>query len=135
MSLFDLASKIAILLSLTPAVRTDSAPGDAVDTDGFHSVAVEYVAGGYTNGSFTGSLLEGDTADGAFTPVAEGDIQGELPTVASGDDDHKAYWVGYKGHKRFLKAGWAQTASPAPGTGMICAASVVLGHPRLAPTQ
>lgn len=91
--------------------------------------------------SWAFSVLEGDTAGGAFTAVAEADLvlgngnndgsvtAGVFATANAADEDDKTYRCGYVGRKAYLKV--VATAADTPGATPIAVS--IIGEAKIAP--
>jgi hypothetical protein len=127
----DLKSSIKPVQSLVPINRTAAANGTGVDTLGFNSAVVMFncgAIGGTGTPTFTFEVQE--SADNStFTAVADADLRGTEPVVTTAN---VVAMVGYIGNKRYIR-GILKTVSGTTPT-LDCAASVVLGHPSVAPT-
>jgi len=121
----DLVNNISVAQTLAPAARTASANGTGVDLQGYESAAVVIAAGTITDGTHTIEIQESDD-NSTFTAVADADLQGSEPTVAS----NTVYEVGYLGSKRYIRA--ITTVSGATSGG-VYGAVVVRGHARSKP--
>lgn len=121
----DLKSNVDAAQSLTPAVRTASANGSAVDLRGYESAMVVFSMGAFTNGEFTLTVEESDASGSGFTTVAAGDLAGTLTAIGSTAGQNAIQRVGYKGTKRYIRAVVSEAASPTPGTGLALGANVL----------
>lgn len=129
MAIRDLVNNVDVVESLAPASRTATANGTGVDLRGFESatVVIEAGAAGGTTPSFTFEVQESDD-DSTYTAVADADLMGDdEPVVTAAAAPVK---IGYRGTKRYLRA--AITAVSGTSPTLLCAASVVRGHPALA---
>ena len=127
----DLHNNIKASQSLGPAARTASANGTGVDLQGFHSAVVIIDVGARTDGSHTFQVEE-SVDNSAFTAVVAADLQGTEPVVDDATDDDQIYKLGYLGSKQYLRV--AVTVSGAT-TGAVYGASIVAGHPAVAPVS
>ncbi|HVL73278.1 MAG TPA: hypothetical protein VM434_15535 [Beijerinckiaceae bacterium] len=137
----DLHNNVRILRSISPvAVGTTGTgkTGVAVDRAGYEAVEFEFSYGAITatNAVFTPTVLEGDTATGSFTSVADADLIGteaEAGIAAgartSGVNRNVTKRVGYRGVKRYVKAKIVSTVTAGTPVG----ANVLLGNPVHAP--
>lgn len=127
----DLKSNLKVLSTLAADSLTAAANGAGIDRRGFDSACIEFNAGaiGGTTPSFTFQVQESDD-NSTFTAVAAADLQGAAPIITT--TNAGVTTVGYIGSKRYIRA--AATAVTGTSPTLLCAASVVLGHPALAPT-
>lgn len=127
----DIKSNIKVMPSIAPASLAAAANGSGVDLRGFGSACVEFNAGaiGGTTPSFTFEVQESDD-NATFTAVAAAELQGSAPVVTTTNAGVTV--VGYLGAKRYIRA-VAKTVTGTSPT-LLCAASVVMGHPALLPT-
>src|SRR5574337_1904293 len=129
----DLYNRVSIAKTLAPAARTTTAAGTAVDLEGFESAVAEIAVGAWTDGTHAFSVQESDTTtDGDFADVADADLQGTEPTVASGSTQNTVHELGYIGDKRYVRV--KCTISGGPSTGLVAGASIVRGHGRHLPS-
>lgn len=123
------------VVALAPqAIAADGAKvGPIIDTAGFESVEFVIASGTLTDGDYTPSFEEGDTANLADTAaVAAGDLIGTIAAATFAlADDVKTKKIGYRGTKRYLRL-TVTGANIAAGGGLIGAVAV-LGHPRSQP--
>lgn len=123
----DLASNIAVVTALPPAVQAATINGVAVDTLGFGAVAFVLNTGAIVGaGDFGARLQESDVSGSGYTDVAAGDLVGAFDATASADATEK---VSYVGHKRFVRL----ALTKAGGTSIAAGAVAILGHPDHAP--
>lgn len=120
--------------TLTPAARTASANGTAVDRNSLgdmHRSAMFLVSTGtITDGTHTISVEDSD--DGTtFAAVAAEFLQGAAPAIVAADDN-KQFFVGYIGPRRYLRAVTTVTGAT---TGGVYAVAVLLGEPRRGPVE
>jgi|TARA_R110000824_G_scaffold190282_2_gene371739 hypothetical protein len=118
------------LIQITTNVNSD---GTAVDTQGFNSVTAMIhcaTSGAYTNGTYTISVLEGDTSGGSFDVTDSSQLVIQDGTDAIEADNENA-WCGYVGIKRWVKIRIASTGSS--GAGAFLGGNILLGHPHNAP--
>lgn len=129
MSLRDLVNSLSAAESLAPASQTAAANGTGVDLRGFDSAAVviERGAAGGTTPSFTFEVQESDD-NAAFAAVAAADLDGTEPVVTAAGAPVK---IGYKGVKRYIRVAITVVTGTSPT--LLCAASVVRGHPHQTP--
>lgn len=127
----DLKSNIKRLSSLTPQSITAAANGTGVDRLGFESACVSINCGAVTGTTPSYTFEVQESADNStFTAVAAADLMGSAPVVTT--TNAGVFTVGYIGAKRYIRA-VAKTVTGTTPT-MLCEASVILGHPRSAPT-
>lgn len=127
----DLKSSIKPVQSLVPISRTAAANGTGVDTIGFNSASVVFsggAIGGTATPTFTFELQESDD-NTTFTAVADIDKRGDEPVVTTANTVSQ---VGYIGNKRYIRAALKTVAGTSPT--LDCSATVILGHPSVAPT-
>ncbi len=127
----DLYGTLNFAQSLVPAARTATGNGVEVDIRGFHGAMVVIGTGVITDGTHTIEVKEADAPGGAFTAVADGDLQGTEPAIGAADDN-KEYRIGYKGTKGALRVDVTVAGAT---TGGVYQASVIRGHPRKAPVS
>lgn len=104
----DMHNNISIINAITPQAVGTSGPTNGklsgvIDRRGFESVEFIFQAGASASvaDTVTPVVLEGDTTNGSFTSVANGDLLGtEAALVLTAA---KAGRVGYNGNKRYLK--------------------------------
>ncbi len=145
----DLASNLARLVAVFPAVLTASPTPTVIDRRGFRSLAIiiQTGAGGIT---FTGTnklenIIEHSDDNSTFTAVAAADLltgQGTNPTVAAGGivESYVAAKAaastneyGYIGSKRFVRV--TPTFGGTHATGTVVGVLALLGHPLLSPAS
>jgi hypothetical protein len=127
----DLKSSIKPVQSLVPISRNAAANGTGVDTLGYNSASVVFSAGaigGTASPTFTFELQESDD-NSTFTAVAAADRRGTNPVVTTANVIAQ---VGYIGNKRYIRGALKTVAGTSPT--LDCGASVILGHPSVAPT-
>lgn len=130
MSIYD---RLLVRHTIGPAVRTDGTHnGAAVDRSvngGMQDAVVVVSTGVVTDGSH--AVTVEDSADGStgWTAVDSSQLQGELPTVTSTDDD-TVFEVGVLSSRQFLRASITTTGAT---TGGLMAATVALNAPRFSP--
>ena len=122
----DLASNIAVVTSIAPAVLTATAIGTSVDLLGFNSAALVISTGAIAGaGDFAPKLQESD--DGTtFTDVAASDVTGTAPAALAATSTVE---LGYKGFKRFIRP----VLTLVSGTSIAAAAVVIRGNPAKSP--
>lgn len=125
----DQRSDLSIVQSLAPAARTEDADGTGVDLLGFEAATIEFSFGAWTDGVHTGVVEESDD-DSTYTAVASTDLIGNLPIVDAADEDNTVHTVGYRGGKRYVRAGFTVATAT---TGAVTAANVIRGHARVNP--
>ncbi len=117
----DLASNIAVVTALSPAVQAATVNGVAIDTKGFGSVAFVLNTGAIVSaGDFGAKLQESDASGSDYTDVAPGDQVGSFEATAQADATEK---VSYIGHKRFARL----VLTKAGGTSIAAGAVAILG--------
>ncbi len=129
----DLKSNIKPVQSLVPISRIAAGNGTGVDTLGFNSATVVFSAGalgGTATPTFTFEVQE-STDNTTFTAVADADLRGTEPVIVAANASTVSQ-VGYIGGKRYIRAILKTVAGTSPT--LDCAATVILGHPSVAPT-
>lgn len=135
-------AELGFAASLTPAVRTATAAGSGVDTQGFNAAeAVFHLgAGGITfdGTNKLGLKLEHSDDNSTFVACADTDVTGftglasgvfkEFTSVQAAAQTVK---IGYVGGKRYVRP--SAVFSGTHGTGTACSAIVVLGEADSAP--
>lgn len=133
----DIHSSQKPVQSLKPATRTADASGTGVDLQGFEGANVQYDFG--TSGdTLSGTVklqatLDESDDNSTFTAVASDDIIGTLPLVDDPAEDDAIHQVGYRGNKRYIRAGFDFTGTHT--NGIPCATTVVKGAPRHGPAS
>ena len=126
----DMAHNLGPVLSLSPAARTASANGTAVDLLGFGEAAVLVTIGTWTDGTHTPKLQESDNGTSGWTDVAAGDLIGSFSVVNSAGGGNAVQRVSYIGNKRYIRA--VLTVASATN-GAFAGVLVVRGNPASAP--
>lgn len=122
---------IAAHAATANGTSVDRALSGASGTDEWFQSAMLLVhTGTVTDGSHAIKLQDSDD-NTTWTDVASADLQGELPTVTSTDDD-TVFEVGYIGHKRYLRAVTTVTGATSGGT---YGASILIGFPNTIPVS
>lgn len=121
----DLVSNIGVAQVVAPAVLAATTTSDPIDLAGFDSAAIVINTGAIAgSGDFTAKLQESDTTtSGDFTDVVAGDLLGSFPASLAAADVLK---VGYRGHKRYLRAVLTKNS----GTSIAAGVVIVKGHAR-----
>ncbi|WP_454914990.1 hypothetical protein [Xanthobacter sediminis] len=98
----DLASNIAAVQAVAPAVLAATTTSAPIDLAAFDAAAVIINTGAIAGaGDFTPKLQESDTTtSGDFTDVAAGDLNGAFPASLAAASVYK---VGYRGAKRYVR--------------------------------
>lgn len=118
----DLASNIAVVTALSPAVQSATVNGVAVDTKGFGSCAFVLTTGAIAgSGDFGAKLQESDLSGSGYTDVVAADQVGSFEATAAADATDK---VSYIGHRRFVRL----VLTRASGTSIAAGAVAILGH-------
>lgn len=132
MTIRDLLRNTRVTTTLSPAIRTNgTATGDAVDLRGFDSAVIVISFGTWTDGTHTPSVQH--SLDGtSYANVAASDLDGSITAVNGADGSNTAQSVGYIGSQRYVRV--LMTVSGAT-SGALSGASVIGGHPRVAPTK
>jgi hypothetical protein len=130
----DLYSNLLARPSINPATYNASVNGASVDRDTggkmYQAAMIVIQTGAITDGSHAITVEDSDD-NAAFGTVAAGLLQGVAPTLVAADDNVTRQ-LGYLGTKRYLRV--RSTVTPG-ATGGIYGASIVLGDPRVLPTQ
>lgn len=124
----DLANNIGVVPALTPAVQTAAANGDAIDLQGFESVAFAVNTGAIvSSGDFGIKVQESDTTtSGDFTDAAAAVVDTTAPATLGASASYK---LGYRGFKRYVRLALTKTG----GTSIAAGATAVLGNPQNSP--
>lgn len=118
----DLASNIAVVTALSPAVQAATINGVAVDTKGFGSCAFVLNTGAIVGaGDFGAKLQESDASGSGYTDVAATDQVGTFAATASADSAAKVSYVGNKRYARLV-------LTKAGGTSIAAGAVAILDH-------
>jgi hypothetical protein len=114
----DFFSSVATEFALIPAVRTTAADGESIDLLGSDRAVIIVSTGAVAgDGDFGVKLQESD--GGAWTDVAAEHVDSDAPATLEGSS---AYRIGYRGHKRFIRA----VLSKVSGTSIAVSAVAVL---------
>ena len=126
----EFASDFTVRPALSPAVRTASATGGAVDRIGYESLSFLVTTGAWTDGVHT--LVAEESEDGTtWGAIPAGSLTGTLPVVDASGDANAATLVGYSGDARFVRV--MANVSGSPATGAVVGALVLLGDGRNRP--
>lgn len=106
---------------ITPAAKTTTSNGSSVDLSGYNSALVVLTVGTITDGTHTPKLQECDD-NSTWADVAAGDLEGTFAALASSTSQY----IGYKGHKRYLRV--VVTVTGSPSTGGVYGAAVIKGQ-------
>lgn len=118
----DIASNIAVVTALSPAVQAASINGVAVDTKGYGSVAFVLNTGAIASaGDFGAKLQESDASGSGYTDVDAADLVGAFEATAAADATDK---VSYIGHRRYVRL----VLTKAGGTSIAAGAIAILAH-------
>ncbi|MFG1417022.1 hypothetical protein V5F38_04290 [Xanthobacter sp. V0B-10] len=119
----DLASNIAAVQAVAPAVLTATTTSAAIDLADFDAAAVIINTGAIVGaGNFTPKLQESDTTtSGDFSDVAAGDLNGAFPAALAAASTYK---VGYRGAKRYVRL----VLTLISGTSIAAGAVIVKAH-------
>lgn len=118
----DLASNIAVVTALSPAVQAATVNGVAIDTKGLGSCAFVLTTGAIAgSGDFGAKLQESDASGSGYTDVVAADLVGAFEATAAADATDK---VSYIGHKRYVRL----VLTKAGGTSIAAGAVAILGH-------
>lgn len=130
---FHHCCKTVVALAPQAIAANGAKVGEIIDTAGFESVEFVIASGALTDGDYTPSFEEGDTANLADTgAVAAGDLLGTLAGATFAlADDKLTKKIGYRGAKRYVRL--TVTAANIAGAGGLVGAIAVLGHPRTQP--
>lgn len=125
----DLKNNVSVVAAVAPATLTATNTSAAIDTLGYESVTVSILTGAIGGaGNFTPKLQHSDTTtSGDFVDVPAAELIGTFPAALL---EASSVRVGYKGAKRYVRTVLTLNS----GTNIAAAASVILGHPRQAPT-
>jgi len=111
--------------------------GSAIDTLGHESLHFYTETGVVTDGTYTVSLVEGDTAsttdrlaNGAMTAVDASEILGSNPTIAL-TQDNSVHAIGTNSKKRYVAL---KITGAGVSSGGFFSSTAVLGHPKVSPT-
>jgi len=86
-----------------------------IDTQGFDATELVVQSGTITDGSFTGTVYEGDASNMSDeAAVAAADLLGSNPTFAAADDN-VVKKVGYIGNKRYIRIKLVQAGATSGG--------------------
>jgi len=130
----DMKSNVGAEVSIAPLLRTTSVNGTGVDLRDYDSATVLISVGACTDGAFAFEVQESDD-NSSFSAVSDDNLIGTEPTIDS-DDDNTVKRVGYVGSKRYIRVVATETGgSPSPATGCAFGATVLLGHPHIAPVS
>jgi hypothetical protein len=127
----DLLRNQLVSPSLSPAVRTTTATGSAVDLRGYDAAVIAVSFGAYTDGTHTPSVTESPDG-GTYTAIDPSNLLGSFTAVSSSAGANTVQQVGYIGNSRYLQV--VMTVSGAT-SGAASAATVIAGYPHNAPTQ
>jgi hypothetical protein len=124
-------------LKLTPAINPAAAitangttTSATIDTQGFASLEFSCHSGAITDGTFTGTVYEGDASNMSDEAAVDAaDLLGSAPAFAA-SDDNVVKKVGYRGSKRYVRIKFVQAGATSGG---FLAATAVQGHARNAP--
>lgn len=126
----DIASNIAAVQAVAPAVLTATTTSAALDLADFDAAAVIITTGAIVGaGNFTPKLQESDTTtSGDFTDVVAADLSGAFPAALAAASTYK---VGYRGAKRYIRLVLTLNS----GTSIAAGAVIVKGHPAQLPVS
>lgn len=119
----DLASNIAVVSAVAPAVLTATNTSSAIDLQGFDAVALFINTGAIAgSGNFTPKLQHSDTTEtGDFVDVPAAGLVGTFPAALAAST---AYKVGYVGGKRYVRSVLTLNS----GTSIAASALIVKGN-------
>jgi hypothetical protein len=125
----DLENAVSVAQSLTPAARTASANGAAVDLQGYESAMVVFCFGTVTDGTHTPSL-EHSTDNSNWAACDGNSLNGDFAAVTSSGGSGTVQKIGYRGGYRYVRA-----VLTAAGTtsGAVAAAQILRSHPAQQP--
>ncbi|MDX2027694.1 MAG: hypothetical protein SFW62_03560 [Alphaproteobacteria bacterium] len=131
MAIRDLLRNTLAVQSLSPAARTSTGTGTAVDLRGYDGAMVTVSFGAWTDGTHTPSVIH--SVDGtSYSACSASDLDGSFTAVSGTAGAHAIQQVGYIGTQRFV----AVLMTVGSGTtGALSSANVIAGYPRNAPTQ
>ena len=120
----DIQNTISPALSLSPAARTASANGTAVDLQGYGAAMILFSFGTWTDGTHTPSVQH--SADGTtYVACDSNSLSGSLSAVSNSGGSNTVQKVGYTGGYRYVRA--VMTVAGAT-TGALSTASVIRGR-------
>ncbi len=128
----DISTDLTIKTALTPAVRAGSATGGAIDRLGYEALSFVIAAGAWTDGTHT-IVAEHSDDDATWSTIPADELVGDLPVIASDDDDAQAYMVGYIGDARYVRL--KANVAGGPATGAVIGALVILGRAHTSPAD
>lgn len=134
----DLTNNITPKRVISPVSVSDTTAqvGQIIDGQGFDSVTYVILTGSLADAdaTFTVLLEEGDASNlSDAAPVADANLLGtEALAAFQFDDDNECRKLGYVGSKRYTRL----TITPVANTSAaLIAATALLGHPTVAPTD
>jgi hypothetical protein len=124
----SIKQNVDVAQSLTPAVRTASANGVAVDLLGYGSaMAIVNVGAIVASGDQTAKLQAGDQSDGSdAADVTGADLDGAFTTPLAANSVQR---VGYLGNKRYLRVVITHNSGTSVATGAV----IARGNPKTSP--
>jgi hypothetical protein len=129
----DLHNNIKVTPAINPAAAiaaNGTTTSAIIDTQGFESLEMVAQSGVITDGTFTGTLFEGDAANMSDeAAVAAGDLLGSNPVFAAAANNLTKK-VGYRGNKRYVRIKFVQAGAT---TGGFLTAIAVQGAAKNAP--
>lgn len=141
----DIVNNLKVVSSLLPLTRTTDANGAAADLQDFQGAMVVAHLGA-SGDALSGSLkieleLEHSDDNSTFTDCADADLSaavtgtntGTFAVVDASGEDSKAYKVGYKGNKRYVRVVYNITGTHTNGTPS--SAVIIPGKPKAAPVS
>ncbi|MFC8276258.1 hypothetical protein ACFUJR_27755 [Streptomyces sp. NPDC057271] len=97
----DIKNSIDVVTTLTPAARTATATGTAVDLANYDAAAVVITTGVVTDAAFSIEIEESDASGSGYTAVADADLDGTEPATLTAAT---VTVIGYHGIKRYIRA-------------------------------
>jgi hypothetical protein len=119
----EFKTTVDVVQSVKPLLRTATVNGTGADLQGYNSAMVVFETGVITDGTFTPKLQESDD-DSSYSDVAAADYVGGAAPTALAQNLVSRY--GYVGAKRYIRAVFTVTGSPA--TGGNCSAVILRSH-------
>ena len=124
----DLTHNILAAIGFPAATVAASANGPAVDTQGFESCAFSGLIAGADGTADLAITIEHSDDGAAFAACPADDVHNETVEIGASDAD-RAFQIGYRGSKRYVRLAVTRTAGQAD-----VSAVALLGHPRKSPT-
>ena len=136
----DLYNNVKAVRAISPGTYESGVnpAGQAIDTQGYESVTLVFVAGSITDAQTL--TLQHSVDDSTYNDVAAADVISDPDNTAaniltafkaSGTTDHAIKCLGYKGGRRYLKV----DADGAGATGADYGVVAILGNPQYPPVD